>query len=96
MSRNVLIRERIRNMAINNGKTVKLDTSDGEVLIENIEEYVCGFSYFYVRHQGSGHTESFSRDNIVSASRRLPTGEFRVIHMKKAKVYDNTGFYEDD
>ncbi len=70
------------------GKIVKLDTPAGEVLIGNIEEYVCGFAFFYVRHT-DGHTESFNRENIIAAYRRLPAGDFRQIHMKKPKVYEN-------
>lgn len=72
-------------------KAVKLETRGGEILIEDIEEYVCGFQYFYVRHRSSGETLSFNRDNIVAVSRRLPGGEFRPIHMKKPKVYEMNG-----
>lgn len=67
------------------GKTVKLMTSSGEMEINDIEEYVCGFSYFYVRFI-SGDTQSFDRRSINKAMRRLPTGDFRQIHMKKPKV----------
>ena len=67
------------------GKAVKLITTSGEMMIQDIEEYVCGFSYFYVRFL-NGETTSFDRDNIVKAMRKLPTGDFRQIHMKKPKV----------
>lgn len=69
------------------GKIVKLDTPSGEVIISNIEEYVCGFAYFYVRHT-DGRTSSFDREDILSASRKLPTGDFRAIHLKKAKIHE--------
>lgn len=68
-------------------KTVKLVTDTTEIIIEDITEYVCGFAFFYVRHV-DGHTLSFCRDSIQAAYRRLPTGDFRQIHLKKAKAYD--------
>lgn len=67
------------------GKTVKLSTNSGEMEINDIEEYVCGFSYFYVRFT-NGDTQSFDRNTIHRAMRRLPTGDYRQIHMKKPKV----------
>lgn len=67
------------------GKTVKLVTNAGEMMIQDIEEYVCGFSFFYVRYR-NGDTTSFDRRSIQKAMRRLPTGDFRQIHMKKPKV----------
>lgn len=70
------------------GKTVKLVTTSGEMMISDIEEYVCGFSYFYVRFLNN-ETTSFDRRNIMKAMRRLPTGDFRQIHMKKPKVRTN-------
>jgi hypothetical protein len=69
------------------GKTVKLETPDGELLVVGIEEYVCGFAFFYVRHI-DGRTASFSRSDILAAYRRLPTGEFRQIHLKKPKIHE--------
>jgi hypothetical protein len=69
------------------GKIVKLDTLSGEVVISNIEEYVCGFAYFYVRHT-DGSTYSFDREDILGAYRKLPTGDFRAIHLKKVKVHE--------
>jgi rare lipoprotein A (peptidoglycan hydrolase) len=59
-----------------------------ELLIEEIEEYVCGFQFFYVRYKATGKTESFDRNNIVAAYRKLPTGDFRPIHLKKVKTYE--------
>lgn len=67
-----------------NGKTVKLVTEASEMVIEDIEEYVCGFSYFYIRDI-DGRTYSFDRRSIKRAMRKLPTGEFRQIHLKKPK-----------
>lgn len=67
------------------GKTIKLVTDSGEMSIDNIEEYVCGFSFFYVRFT-SGDTSSFDRRSIQKAMRKLPTGDFRQIHMKKPKI----------
>lgn len=67
------------------GKTVKLITDSGEISIDDIEEYVCGFSFFYVRFV-NGTTQSFDRKSIHKAMRKLPTGDFRQIHMKKPKV----------
>jgi hypothetical protein len=67
------------------GKTVKLYTDAGEMSIDNIEEYVCGFSFFYCRFV-NGDTTSFDRRSIQKAMRKLPTGDFRQIHMKKPKV----------
>lgn len=69
---------------MSSGKTVKLTTDASELIIENIEEYVCGFSYFYVREM-NGSTLSFDRRSIKKAERKLPTGEFRQIHLKKPK-----------
>jgi len=66
------------------GKTVKLVTDSTEMVVEDIEEYVCGFSYFYVRHV-DGSTTSFNRRNIKRAMRKLPTGEYKQIHLKKPK-----------
>jgi hypothetical protein len=70
---------------MNASKVIKLVTETGEMIIENIEEYVCGFSYFYVRFS-SGDSTSFDRRLIRRALRKLPTGEFRPIHLKKPKV----------
>ena len=70
------------------GKTVKLDTNTGEIVVANIEEYVCGFGYMYFRLV-DGRTLSFSRDNIFAASRKLPTGDFRQIHLKKVKTHQS-------
>lgn len=72
-------------------KAVKLETRGGDILIEDIEEYVCGFQFFYVRHRSTGETVSFNRDNILAVYRRLPAGEFRPIHMKKPKSYELMG-----
>ena len=77
------------------GKTVKLYTDAGEMEISDIEEYVCGFSYFYVRYLSS-ETQSFSRKSIHKAMRKLPTGEFRQIHMKKPKTPDRNGEEGDE
>lgn len=70
------------------GKTVKLITEGSEMVIENIEEYVCGFSYFYVRYV-DGTCASFDRRNIRRAMRKLPTGDFRPIHLKKPKARED-------
>jgi hypothetical protein len=70
---------------MSNGKTVKLVTETNEMVIQDIEEYVCGFSYFYVRYT-DGKTTSFDRRNIIKALRKLPTGDFRQIHLKKPKA----------
>lgn len=69
------------------GKVLKLVTSTSEIIVENIDEYVCGFSYIYIRDL-DGITQSFTRQNILSAYRRLPTGDFRQIHLKKPKIYE--------
>lgn len=67
-------------------KTVKMVTPTSEIIVENIEEYVTGFSYMYYRLI-DGTTQSFDRQNILSAHRRLPTGEWRQVHLKKVKQY---------
>jgi hypothetical protein len=80
------------------GKTVKLMTQAGEMVINDIEEYVCGFSFFYVRYK-NGDTASFDRKSIARAMRKLPTGDFRQIHMKKPKVRtdaDDIGYIDED
>ena len=77
------------------GKTVKMvTTSSAEIIREDIDEYVCGFHYLYFRFKDGG-TESFSRETILAAYRRLPTGEYRQIHLKKVKVYPNDEEDED-
>lgn len=74
----------------NNGKTIKLEMLDGEQsVINDIEEYVCGFSYFYCRLL-DGSTVSFNRSDILSVSRKLPGGKFWMIHLKKIKTYENS------
>ena len=81
-------------MTMTTGKTVKLETQAGEMIINDIDEYVCGFAFFYVR-LNDGSTTSFDRDNILAAYRKLPAGEYRQIHMKKPKVYENGVTQED-
>ena len=81
-------------MTMTAGKTVKLITPSSEIIIEDIEEYVCGFAHMYFR-LNDGSTTSFDRDNILAAYRRLPAGEYRQIHMKKPKVYENGVAQED-
>ena len=93
MSREVL-EQKGPKMTMTAGKTVKLETHAGEIIIDDIEEYVCGFAFFYVR-LNDGSTTSFDRDNILAAYRRLPAGEYRQIHMKKAKIYGNGVSQED-
>lgn len=70
------------------GKTVKLETDTTEIIIDNIAEYVCGFGFMYFR-LFDGRTLSVSRDNILTASRKLPTGDFRQIHLKKIKAHQS-------
>jgi hypothetical protein len=70
------------------GKTIKLLTDKQEIIIEHIDEYVCGFAFIYCRLL-DGSTISFNRDNIHAAYRRLPTGDYRAIHLKKVKSHDS-------
>ena len=76
------------------GKVVKLVTPNSEIIIEDISEYVCGFAHMYFR-LNNGSTTSFSRDNILAAYRKLPAGDYRQIHMKKPKIYENGVSQED-
>lgn len=77
------------------GKTVKLDSTTGEILVSNIEEYVCGFGYMYFRLT-DGRTLSFSRENIITASRKLPTGDYRQIHLKKVKTHQTSDPFDNE
>jgi hypothetical protein len=69
-------------------KTVKISTIHGEdIILSNIEEYVCGYQYLYFRYDSSVNlTESYPRSAIVSVSRLQGNGEYRPIHLKKIKL----------
>jgi hypothetical protein len=51
----------------------------------DIEEYACGYGYFYVRHHDST-TESFPRAGILSVERRVRDGSFHPIRLKKPRL----------
>ena len=61
------------SLIFNTGKTVELS---------NIDEYVCGFRYFYVRYM-DGNCTAFHRNQIKEVLRVLPGGKKQAIHMKK-------------
>lgn len=58
---------------------------ESRVLLQDVEEYACGYAYFYVRHQ-DGQTESFPRTALAVVERRVRDGSFHPIHLKKAKL----------
>ena len=68
-----------------NLQAVKIVTPNKELVIENIVEYVCGFSYFYLR-KTDGETISINRNDVSKIYRRLKSsGRWKEINLKKPK-----------
>lgn len=60
-------------------------TDDSRVMLYDVEEYACGYGFFYIRHQ-DGQTESYPRASLQTVERRVRDGSFHPIHLKKPRM----------
>ena len=66
-------------------KILRLSTKDeGEIILDHVEEYACGYLYFYVKH-GDYAVDCFSRSDLYKVERKMKDGSFRLIHLKKPR-----------
>lgn len=67
--------------------------SSGILKLNDVEEFVSGFNYFFIRHSNE-ETISFSRKDIVKIERRLKNGKYKIIKLKKPKLLRKVYVYE--
>lgn len=73
-------------------KTLHIFFKDGtDRIISPIEEYVCGFEYFFIR-LFDGEVCSLARADIDTIYRKLMTGEFRPVRLKRPRYKTFTLF----
>lgn len=61
--------------------TINQDHALVETMLDNIEEYVAGFEYFYIRFT-EARTASYLRSNILNIDRIYPDGTRKRVHLK--------------
>jgi len=75
---------------MSNLKHIKIYTSAGELDLAEVEEYVCGYTYFYVRFgdKRPDPTQSINRSIIQRVERLTLGGTWKKIKLKGKVVKD--------
>lgn len=58
--------------------------SNKNVIVDSIDEFICGFKYFYIRHL-DGKMAAFKRSDIREVIRMYPNGMEKKVYLRKIK-----------